>query len=116
VPAQLWSVASVHPARYARDNYAPAGLLARDLEISLHLPAFSREMMKSAARLSSSFFERLIHGFGVPPSPIRRTRNGIWARYSRLQLRGQLRIGGGSHRVTHSRFSPFGPPKHGQRL
>jgi len=31
VPAQLWSVASVHPARYARDNYAPAGLLARDL-------------------------------------------------------------------------------------
>lgn len=41
MPAQLWSVASVHPARYARDNYAPAGLLARDLEISLHLPAFS---------------------------------------------------------------------------
>jgi len=31
----------VHPARYARDNYAPAGLLARDPEISLHLPAFS---------------------------------------------------------------------------
>jgi hypothetical protein len=35
VPAQLWSVASVHPARYARDNYAPAGLLARDLEVYL---------------------------------------------------------------------------------
>ncbi len=32
MPAQLWSVASVHPARYARDNYAPAGLLARDPE------------------------------------------------------------------------------------
>jgi len=31
-PAQPWSVASVHPARYARDNYAPAGLLARDPE------------------------------------------------------------------------------------
>lgn len=31
MPAQLWSVASVHPARYARDNYATAGLLARDL-------------------------------------------------------------------------------------
>ena len=32
MPAQPWSVAPVHPARYARDNYAPAGLLARDLE------------------------------------------------------------------------------------
>jgi len=69
-------------------------------------------MMKTAARLSSSFFERLIHGFGVPPPPIRRTCNGIWARYGRLQLRGQPRIGGGFHRLSHSRFSPFGPPKH----